>query len=83
MADENEQAYVNGGNAAWLHILREALKHLGTEGFSKERLIAEREEAILVLRRLCGDHGDNEWDDDLHLADIIDKHLGRHLPSSD
>jgi hypothetical protein len=24
-------------------------------------------------------HGDNDWPDDLHLADVIDKHLARHL----
>jgi predicted secreted protein len=43
------------------------------------QLIIEREEAINTLRDLCREHGDNDWSDDLHLADIIDKHLGRHL----
>lgn len=25
------------------------------------------------------DFGDNEWPDNLHLADVIDKHLDRYL----
>jgi hypothetical protein len=33
----------------------------------------------LSLRNLCRDFGDNDWDDDLHLADVVEKHLGRHL----
>jgi hypothetical protein len=53
-------------------------------------LIAERDEArqahqfvqaetVKVLRQVCEQHGDNDWPDDLHLADIIEKHLWRHL----
>lgn len=41
------------------------------------RLISERQAAIQALRELCEDHGDNDWPDDLHLADIINKHLER------
>lgn len=42
-------------------------------------LVDERAETIFILRIICKDHGDNDWEDDLHLADIIDKHLGKHL----
>lgn len=31
------------------------------------------------LRSVCEDFGDNDWDDNLHLGDVIDKHLTRHL----
>lgn len=41
---------------------------------------AERDEAVKVLRRVCAVSGDNNWPDDLHLADVIDKHLEWHLP---
>jgi hypothetical protein len=39
----------------------------------------ERKWAIVALRSLCGQFGDNDWSDDLHLADVIDKHLARRL----
>ena len=40
----------------------------------KERLMV-----VTALRRVCEEHGDNEWPDNLHLADVIEKHLARHL----
>ena len=43
------------------------------------RLTMEREGTIAILRSICEDHGDNDWDETLHLSDVIDKHLGRHL----
>jgi hypothetical protein len=42
---------------------------------TREQLAIERADAIRTLRRLCSEHGDNFWSDDLHLSDIIDKHL--------
>ncbi len=42
----------------------------------------ERGAAVKMLRQLCADFGDNDWPDDLHLADVIDKHLGDHLYQS-
>ncbi len=41
--------------------------------------LAERKTAIAALRAVCSDHGDNDWSDRLHLADIIEKHLHRNL----
>jgi hypothetical protein len=40
---------------------------------------SERKETINVLREICEYYGDNDWPDNLHLADIIEKHLFRHL----
>ena len=48
-----------------------------------ERLQSEREEAIATLRRVCDRFGDNDWDPWLPLADIIEKHLVRHLEERD
>jgi hypothetical protein len=45
-----------------------------TEGWKEERADAVRE-----LREICEDFGDNDWEDDLHLADVIGKHLGNAL----
>ena len=41
--------------------------------------IIEREAAIRVLRCVCSEFGDNDWPDDLHLSDVIEKHLYRPL----
>ena len=52
---------------------------LGSKGQDLRTLRCERADAISALRRICERHGDNDWTDDLNLADIIEKHLGRHL----
>lgn len=83
MNEQEEAAYIQGARAAWRRILAEALRGLGGYSdpgdFTRERLIAEREEAISALRSLCREFGDNDWDEKLSLADVIEKHLGRHL----
>lgn len=73
--------YEQGSRSAWRTMLAECLRHLGYTGDDTQKLawIAEREDAILALRRICAEHGDNDWPEDLHLADILDKHLERHL----
>lgn len=38
-------------------------------------LRVERAETVAALRRLCDYLGDNDWPDDLHLADVIEKHI--------
>lgn len=77
MNENEEQAYMRGSRAAWLVMLRECLRQLGYESPESQQAhwIIEREETIAQLRRLCAQHGDNEWDEKLHLADVIDKHL--------
>ncbi len=75
--EEYERAYVEGSRVAWRSILRQALSELGrdSEEWDKTRWLVEREEAISALRRLCEQLGDTDWPDDLHLADIIEKHV--------
>lgn len=46
---------------------------------TKERMGQERAAAIAYLRRLCERYGDNEWPDDLPLAEILEHHLGDPL----
>lgn len=82
MSEAEEQAWIQGERAAWRSILGSAFKALDVTP-DEGRYIAEREDAIAVLRGLCRKFGDNEWDEKLHLADIIDKHLGRHLESDE
>lgn len=44
----------------------------------RDRLWAERVAAIATLRIECAEYDDNDWPDNLHLADIIEKHLARN-----
>ena len=76
-----ESAYILGSERAWMHMLQLCLQHLDNNDpmVKKSRLILERTEAIHRLRSLCEDFGDNDWEPNLHLADIIEKHLGKHL----
>lgn len=81
MTPKEEAAYERGERAGLLRALQDVTAALGyTSKRGKEAsLIAEREQAIAALRDICLVHGDNDWPANLHLADIIEKHLGRHL----
>jgi hypothetical protein len=72
-------SFLQGYAAAYKNVLGHCLKNLGYGEEKLARLAVEREEALVALHRLCEKHGDLEWDRDLHLADIVDKHLGKHL----
>lgn len=77
----NEQDYERGSRMAWNLMLQQCLMHLGYKSEEGSRLawIVERERAMHALREVCEHHGDNDWPEELNLADIIEKHLGRHL----
>ena len=77
----NERDYMRGQRAAWLSMLRKCLQELGADDpiAGQARWVLEREETVAMLRIVCEKHGDNEWDNELHLADVVDKHLDRHL----
>lgn len=68
-----------GYQAAMRRILAEAMREIPWNEKQKAILLKERGEAIRALREICEIHGDNDWDDNLHLSDVIEKHLGRHL----
>lgn len=76
-----ERGYLQGARAARVAMLRQLFDQLGydTPTMPTAAWILEREGAIAQLRILCGRIGDLDWGDQLHLADIIDKHLGQHL----
>ncbi len=79
--DEKEHAYLAGARLAHLGYLQKALLGLGRDGpeWNEKKWIMEREDAIITLRILCADFGDNDWPDNLHLTDIIQKHLEPYL----
>lgn len=82
MNERDDQHWNDGHRAAWRSLLSTALRELGYDGeeAARTRWILEREAAVAQLRQVCADHGDNDWPDNLHLADVIEKHLARHLP---
>lgn len=79
--DRTEAAFERGNRAAWVEMLGVCISKLGYSDADANRVawIKEREEAVAMLRRVCEEHGDNEWPDDLHLADVVEKHLSVHL----
>ena len=81
MNDREESFYEQGLRAAWAAMLRQCVQQLGykSDEVSKSAWILEREAAVAMLRVVCDQHGDNDWPEDLHLADVIEKHLWRSL----
>lgn len=84
--ETNERHWINGHRAAWRGLLGQAIRELRGDGVEAEDpelraavLLAQLEDVRAALRRVCEDHGDNDWPDNLHLGDVIEKHLGRHL----
>lgn len=43
------------------------------------RLEADRLEMLGALRELCAELGCNDWPDNLHPHDVVEKHLGRRV----
>jgi len=77
--DRDERKWEEGNRAAWRSLLSMAMRHLEPQDRDKAQLVAELEDVRTHLRRLCEEYGDNDWDDDLHLGDVIDKHLAPYL----
>jgi hypothetical protein len=74
----DETAYMQGEQALARRIMGECLTVLGTEG-NAERWRLERSSVVSLLRSVCAEHGDNDWPDNLHLRDVLEKHLFNHL----
>src|SRR5688572_14835259 len=83
MTEAEEQAYQNGSQKVWLELFQLCLKNLGEETSDQHGWVIERAEAVRALRDVCGEVGDNEWDDDIHLYDVIHNHLTDHLRTPD
>lgn len=80
-AEQSERDWDAGHKAAWRTMLVLAASELGYDDplAKAAALIGERADAIVALREVCSEFGRNDWPDNLHLADIIDKNLHRHL----
>jgi hypothetical protein len=75
--------YAAGRRQVWMLLLKMCMQGLGdsVDADSRGHLAwrVEREETLLMLRHLCDEYGDMNWEDDLHLADVLEKHLLPHL----
>ncbi len=79
--EERDEQFTQGHRRAWLSMLKTCFRELGYDDPAVRDVtwVAERTEAIAMLRQVCERHGDLDWPDDLHLADIIEKHLWNSL----
>jgi hypothetical protein len=84
--EAHEKGYVEGRRRTLINLLSHALKELrGFENPEDQPLIKlavevkEREETVAVLRRACEEFGDNGWPEDLHLGDVIENYLMKHI----
>lgn len=84
---EQEKQYERGYRAAWCVVLKQAIRELlpldtsamtGAE-LKLGQVTGHLEDTRAMLRRVCAEFGDNDWGDELHLADVVEKHLARHL----
>lgn len=88
LEEAREHGYLAGSRMAWRRQLQEAIGELRGHGEPAEALKAEvlfmqLEEARAALRRVCQEHGDNDWPNDLNLADVIEKHLAPYLDAEE
>lgn len=76
-----ETAYTEGLRTAWTIMLQECMIALDYDDAATHAAwVVEREHAIVALRRLCERCGDNAWEPNVPLAQIIERHLGAYLP---
>lgn len=81
MTEIEEKAYLQGRKSLAREFLGYAIQEVDGDVKTRSELIKERAGAIAKLREICAAYGDNDWDDNLHLVDILDKHLLNHLES--
>lgn len=79
MTEKEEEVWVLGERAAYRRVMEICSKELEPTGRTLESFISERELTVRALRAVCEYYGDNDWPTDLHLADVVEKHLQRHL----
>lgn len=81
LVDRLEEAYMRGRKEMAMSIVRRLMPDLELAGDAATcaALSIQIVDAKSMLRTICDSHGDNDWEDDLHLVDILGKHLHDHL----
>lgn len=79
--DRLEESYMRGRKEMAMSVVRGLMPDLELDGDAATcaSLSIQIVDAKSMLRNICDDHGDNDWQDDLHLVDILGKHLHDHL----
>jgi hypothetical protein len=83
--EAHERGYIEGrtfSDTARLHEVLQSLSGIAPDEDPLVRLAhatLELRDTRAALRILCREHGSNDWDDNLYLADVVEKHLGRYL----
>lgn len=77
--DRYHQGRVTGQEEVAKSLLSFLAAYLPAGDLAGVTLAAEMSDARRVVRDLCEEFGDTDWDESLHLADVIDRHLGRYL----
>lgn len=76
----SEKNNIDGRKKALLEIIENCMRELEYDYFySVTELTIERNQTIETLRSLCEKHGDQDWECNTHIKDIIEKHLINHL----
>lgn len=75
----DEISYAEGRDAAYRLLLQTAYQLLDLPEDMPSCWAVEREQIIQLLRSACSDFGDNQWDSNDSLVDVIEKHLLQHL----
>jgi hypothetical protein len=75
----HEHGWTEGYKAAARSMMQHAMTHLDDAERTEAAWRLERADTVAVLRQICAEYGDNDWPDSLHLRDVIEKHLYRHL----
>lgn len=81
MSDDRQEGYIAGSRRTVRRMLSWCLNELEVDDPDRARTLwlLERTDLVLTLRNVCRDFGDNHWPDDLHLGDVIEKHLVPYL----
>lgn len=77
--NRDEQIYKRGEQVVARDILTTALTYLPKTDGDEVRWRIERADIVAQLRDVCDRFGDNDWPDNLHLGDVIQKHLVNYL----
>ncbi len=89
IAEARDEGFATGARVAWRRVLEKAIVEMCGYGGLGDPLVTiaklqnELEEVRASLREVCRDHGDNDWDDDLNLSDVIEKHLAPYLEAEE
>lgn len=69
--------WLDGNRAAYKQMMDVCILHLGAKELKSAQLASELEDVRRQLRMLSEDLGCNDWPDDLHLGDVIEKYVAR------